>query len=252
MEKHDASVSEMVRDAAPDKTFHDELEGHLADYNVSRTLCALRCSQNITQAELAKLAGCTQSKISRIENSRNDRLKLEDLANYARAFNMQVSIDFAQESTAADAIGRLAHQVRNSLNEVAEKARIDGTAADGAKKPYETFLFDMLDLFMENLEGLRTRHNGAPDSGETTGAGNGRPMDPVGRSEPLTRARGKNGVPAFRIHTPIDIIDENGRSESRPNRAEMACRNSATMAGRSPDGLFQRAVRVVFQFEREH
>ena len=54
MEKHDASVSEMVRDAAPDKTFHDELEGHLADYNVSRTLCALRCSQNMTQAELAK------------------------------------------------------------------------------------------------------------------------------------------------------------------------------------------------------
>ena len=154
MEKHDASVSEMVRDAAPDKTFHDELDGHLADYNVSRTLCALRCSQNMTQEGLAKRAGCTQSKISRIENSRNDRLKLDDLAIYARAFNMQVSIDFAQESSTADAIGRLARQITSGLDAVAEKVRHDGTADDGAKKPYEEFLFNMLDLFMDNLEGF--------------------------------------------------------------------------------------------------
>ena len=227
MEKHDASVSEMVRDAAPDKTFHDELEGHLADYNVSRTLCALRCSQNMTQEGLAKRVGCMQSKISRIENSRNDRLKLDDLAIYARAFNMQVSIDFAQESSTADAIGRLARQITSGLDEVAEKVRHDGTAADGAKKPYETFLFDMLDLFMENLEGLRTRHNGSPDSGETTRAGNGRTMDPMGRSETSSRGRRNNGFPGFRIHSPIDVNEENGRSESSPTRAEMACRNSA-------------------------
>ena len=227
MEKHDASVSEMVRDAAPDKILHDELEGHLADYNVSRTLCALRCSQNMTQAELAKRAGCTQSKISRIENSRNDRLKFEDLAIYARAFNMQVSIDFAQESTAADAIGRLARQVSNSLDEVADRVQHEKAAGEGAKQSYEEFLFNMLDLFMDKLEKFRGRRTGPADSSEATRAGNGRPMDPVGRSEPLTRARGKNGVPAFRIHTPIDVNEENGRSESRPTRPEMACRNSA-------------------------
>ena len=214
MEKHDASVSEMVRDAAPDKTFHDELEGHLADYNVSRTLCALRCSQNITQAELAKLAGCTQSKISRIENSRNDRLKLEDLAIYARAFNMQVAIDFAEESTAADAIGRLARQVRNSLNEVAEKARIDEAADGGAKQAYEEFLFNMLDLFVDKLEKFRGRRTGPADSSEATGTGNGRPMDPMGRSETLDRRRRNNGSTGFRIHTPIDVNEENGRTES--------------------------------------
>ncbi len=227
MEKHDASVSEMVRDAAPDKTFHDELDGHLADYNVSRTLCALRCSQNMTQEGLAKRAGCTQSKISRIENSRNDRLKLDDLAIYARAFNMQVSIDFAQESSTADAIGRLARQITSGLDEVAERVKQEGAADESAKKPYEEFLFNMLDLFMDNLEGLRARRNGSPDSGETTRAGNGRPVDPMGRSETLDRRRRDNGSTGFRIYTPIDVNEENGRSESSPTRAEMACRNSA-------------------------
>ncbi len=206
MEKHDASVSEMVRDTAPDKILHGELEGHLADYNVSRALYTLRCSQNVTQAELAQRAGCTQSKISRIENSRNDRLKLEDLAIYARVFNMQVSIDFAQESTAADAIGRLARQIRNSLDEVADRVQNEKAASEGAKKPYETFLFDMLDLLMDNLEGFRARRNGSPDSGETTRAGNGRTMDPMGRSETLILEREKNGFPRFRIHTPICTI----------------------------------------------
>ena len=180
-------------------------------------MSTLRCSQKMTQAELAERAGCTQSKISRIENSRNDRLKLNDLAIYARAFNMQVSIDFAQESSTADAIGRLARQITSGLDEVAERVKQEGAADEGAKKPYETFLFDMLDLFMDNLEGLRARRNGSPDSGETTRAGNGRPMDPMGRSETLTRARRNNGFPGFRIHAPIDIGEENGRTESLPS-----------------------------------
>ena len=140
---------------------------------------------------------------------------------------MQVSIDFAQESTAADAIGRLARQITSGLDAVAEKVRHDGTADEGAKKPYEEFLFNMLDLFMDNLEGLRARRNGSPDSGETTRAGNGRPMDPAGRSETQSRERRNNGSTGFRIYTPIDISKENGRTESSPTRAEMACRNSA-------------------------
>ena len=133
MEERYASVLEMVRDTVPDETFHDELEGYLADNNVSRALSTLRCTQKLTQSELAQRAGCTQSKISRIENSRNDRLKLEDLAIYARAFNMQVSIDFAQESSTADAIGRLARQITSGLDEVAERVKQEGAADEGAK-----------------------------------------------------------------------------------------------------------------------
>ena len=217
MEERYASVLEMVRDTVPDKTFHDELEGYLADRNVSRALSTLRCTQKLTQSELAQRAGCTQSKISRIENSRNDRLKLDDLAIYARAFNMQVSIDFAQESSTADAIGRLARQITSGLDEVAERVKQEGAADEGAKQSYEEFLFNMLDLFMDKLEKFRGRRTSPADSSEATGAGNGRPMDPAGRSEPLTRARGKNGFPVFRIHAPIDIGEENGRTESLPS-----------------------------------
>ena len=108
---------------------------------MSRALSDLRCSQKLTQEELAERAGCTQSKISRIENSSNDRLKLDDLTMYARAFNMQASIDFTRESSSADATERLARQIRNGLVDVAEKARHEGAADEGAKKTYEAFLF---------------------------------------------------------------------------------------------------------------
>ena len=68
---------------------------------------------------------------------------------------------------------------------------------------------------MDNLEGLRARRTGPADSGERRrGAGNGRPMDPMGRSETLDRRRRNNGSTGFRIYTPIDISKENGRTES--------------------------------------
>ena len=193
MEIRETSVYELVSNATPVKALDDEVEGYPKGCNVSRTLADLRWSRDLTQEELAKRAGCTQSKISRIENSSDDRLKLEDLAIYARAFNMQVSIDFARESSTTDATERLARQIRNSLDEMAEKVEPEVAADECVRESYEAFLFDMLDLFMDNLEGLRARQNGSPDSGETTRAGNGRPMAPMVQSETSNPERRKNG-----------------------------------------------------------
>ena len=177
MEERVPPVLEMVRDTVPDENFKDKSDGHPADYGVSRSLTALRCSHDVTQAELAERTGCTQSKISRIENSPNDRLKLEDLAMYARAFNMRVSIGFERELPAADVIGSLARQIRNSLDDVAEKAQNEGAAEGGAERSYEEFLFNMLDLFMDKLEAHRARSNGSAESPVATRAKNGKPED---------------------------------------------------------------------------
>ena len=218
MEIRESSVSEKVSGAAQVETLDNKDEGRAGDYDVSRALSDLRCSQKLTQEELAKRAGCTQSKISRIENSSNDRLKLDDLTMYARAFNMQVSIDFTRVSTSADATDRLARQIRSGLDHVTERVRGEGAADEGAKKTYEAFLFEMLDLFMENLEGLRAHRNGSPESLETMSAGNGRPAGPAGQIETLNRERRNNGSSGFRIYTPVDINEENGRTESQPEQ----------------------------------
>ena len=215
MEIRESSVSEKVSGAAQVETLDNKEEGRAGDYNVSRALSDLRCSQKLTQEELAERAGCTQSKISRIENSSNDRLKLDDLTMYARAFNMQVSIDFTRVSSSADAAERLARQIRNGLVDVAERARHEGAADEGAKKTYEAFLFSMLELFMDNLEGLRAHRNGSPESRETMSAGNGRPAGPAGQKATLNRERRNNGSSGFRIYTPVDINEENGRTESQ-------------------------------------
>ena len=215
MEIRESSVSEKVSGAAQVETLDNKEEGRAGDYDVSRALSDLRCSQKLTQEELAERVGCTQSKISRIENSSNDRLKLDDLTMYAHAFNMQVSIDFTRVSSSAAATERLARQIRNALDHVAEKARHEGPTDEGAKKTYEAFLFSMLELFMDKLEGLRARRNDSPESGETTRAGNGRPMDPAGQKATLNRERRNNGSTVFRIFTPIGINEENGRTESQ-------------------------------------
>ncbi len=218
MEKRVSPVLKMVRHTVPDEDFKDKSDGYSSDYGVSRSLTALRCSHDVTQAELAERAGCTQSKISRIENSPNDRLKLEALAMYARAFNMRVSFDFERELPAADAIGGLARQIRTSLDDVDETTRNDGAAERGAERTYEEFLFQMLDLFMEKLEALRSRRNGSAESGVATRAENGRPNDTLARSETPSRERRQNGTAGIRICTPIDASEKNGRTESQPEQ----------------------------------
>lgn len=215
MELRESSVSEMVSGAAQIEALDKEVEGRAGDDDVSRALSDLRCSQKLTQEELAKRAGCTQSKISRIENSSNDRLKLDDLTMYARAFNMQVSIDFTRVSTSADATDRLARQIRSGLDHVTERVRGEGAADEGGRKTYEAFLFSMLELLMDELKGLRARRNGSPESRETMSAGNGRPAGPAGQKETLNRERRNNGSTVFRIFTPTDINEENGRTGSQ-------------------------------------
>ena len=207
MEGRVTSVAEVVRNTAPDENFQDTSDGHPADDGVSRSLTALRRSMDVTQAELAERAGCTQSKISRIENSPNDRLKLEDLAIYARAFSMRVSFEFEQELPAADGIRGLARDIRN---------RLDDVAGRGAERSYEEFLFRMLDLFMEKLEAHRARRNGSAESPVATRVENGRTKDPAGQTEALTHGRGANGFPGFRIFAPIDVRQGNGRTGSQP------------------------------------
>ena len=67
--------------------------GALANETVIvRQLVQLRVRAGLTQAELAKRIGCTQSRISKMEASRDSDLTLANLHDYMKATESRINI----------------------------------------------------------------------------------------------------------------------------------------------------------------
>ena len=82
------SVAEMARQVAKDKAFSDRLEKRLADRKIVKQLVALRSAKCMSQADIAKAIGCTQSKISKLESGLDIDLRLGDLEGYLDALGL--------------------------------------------------------------------------------------------------------------------------------------------------------------------
>lgn len=53
-------------------------------YSLSRKMLHMRLDAKLTQARMAELMGCSQSRISKLENSDNSHISVEDFYRYVR------------------------------------------------------------------------------------------------------------------------------------------------------------------------
>jgi len=74
--------------------FKQEWEKLELRYIIVKQLIKLRNSYNLSQSELAKKVGTTQSVISRIENG-NVNIGIDMIERIAKSFNKQIKIIFA-------------------------------------------------------------------------------------------------------------------------------------------------------------
>lgn len=82
------NVVEMVRDVGGAPEFADDLETHVSERRLVRRLFALRSARGLSQREVAKKMGCTQSRVSKFEASRDEDLSLGDIRAYAKALEL--------------------------------------------------------------------------------------------------------------------------------------------------------------------
>jgi transcriptional regulator with XRE-family HTH domain len=70
---------------------YDELE---EEYELAKQIIRFRLGRNLTQAQLAKLAGTSQPAIARLESGNHRNLTLGFLAKVARALEMRPEMKF--------------------------------------------------------------------------------------------------------------------------------------------------------------
>ena len=91
------SVVEMTRDLSDDSSFADEVERTIAARRLVKTLLVLRACKGLSQKDIADKLGSTQSRISKLEASTDDALRIGDLRAYADALGLKVKIDLVKK-----------------------------------------------------------------------------------------------------------------------------------------------------------
>jgi predicted XRE-type DNA-binding protein len=97
-----SSVSEMVHEASGDDGFAAAYERRLAERRIIKDLMIKRATSGMSQKDIARSFGCTQSRISKLENMTDSELTIGDLAKYSRALGLELRIALApKDSTSA-------------------------------------------------------------------------------------------------------------------------------------------------------
>jgi predicted XRE-type DNA-binding protein len=97
-----SSVSEMVHEASGDDGFAAAYERRLAERRIIKDLMIKRATSGMSQKDIARSFGCTQSRISKLENMTDSDLTIGDLAKYSRALGLELRITLApKDSTPA-------------------------------------------------------------------------------------------------------------------------------------------------------
>lgn len=94
MEERYDSVSDLVHDISDDKAFADALDEEIDEQRMATTLFLMRNREGLTQAELAKRMGCTQSRISKLERAPLSGISVQDLIAYSTALGIELNIVF--------------------------------------------------------------------------------------------------------------------------------------------------------------
>lgn len=135
------SVSDLIGDISSDKEFNKTLKNEIESRQIAKILIALRCKAGMGQKEFAQKVGCSQGKISKIENSYDMDLSIRDLAKYCNAAGMTLEIGFSDKNlTLKDRVIYHYFNLKIILEKIIELSKGDEVMEKGA----EGFMFEAL------------------------------------------------------------------------------------------------------------
>ncbi|MCH6255692.1 helix-turn-helix transcriptional regulator [Puniceicoccaceae bacterium K14] len=73
------------------------LESDSEPRKIVNLLISARKAKGVTQVQIAKLIGCGQPRISKIENGYDEQLRVHDIQDYATALEQTISLKFESD-----------------------------------------------------------------------------------------------------------------------------------------------------------
>ena len=145
------SVSEMIKQLSEGSGFATSAIKGFEKRQVAKLLFLLRCKSALSQKDMAEKLGCSQSRISKIENSNDENLSLKDLIDYARVLKLQLDIGFA--SPAVKIVDRVKHhafKMRHYLDQLCDLVGDDPEMEKAVRDFYGEAFVNVMKLIAES------------------------------------------------------------------------------------------------------
>jgi len=152
MAKRYESVLDLVKDISDNKEFHSELKDEIESKSLAKALFVMRCSKGITQEQMAKRLDCSQGKISKLENSTLDGIKVSDLVAYTKAMKLQMMICFHPRLTATQWIKFHVFEIQRHLSNLAKLAHKDKEIDEGVRDFIRQTLYNFFKVVKDSAQ----------------------------------------------------------------------------------------------------
>lgn len=118
-----ANVSDLLLNEKVSAEVRAEVATLNAQTVVIRQLITLRASAGLTQTDLAQKIGCTQSRISKLEASKDEDITLGVIREYVQATGARFSLSCGKPVNHVEAVKNHALSIRHHLEALAEIAQ---------------------------------------------------------------------------------------------------------------------------------
>ena len=152
--KKHTSVGAVVRHVTGEKQAQVALEEEFSKRKLAKALFALRCAHGLTQKQMAERVNCSQSKISKIEHSKDLDLSFSDLVDYTEALKLQLRIEFGEPLNAVETIKYHAFRIKECVDKLTKLAHKDADLMDGVLKFYYEAVRNIAAIFERSASGL--------------------------------------------------------------------------------------------------
>lgn len=145
----------MILRLSGDEAFKQMALKTIREKQVAKLLFILRCKEGLSQKEMAEKVGCSQSRISKIETSRDEDLSVKDLLDYGKALKLRLEIGYSRPSfKLVDQIKFHAFKMKEGLERLCELAKDDPEMTEGIRKFFGEAFVNVLGLITESYKKL--------------------------------------------------------------------------------------------------
>ena len=129
--KRYGDVSQMIRETSDSQDFSEAFEKQLAERQLMKQLLLVRMEKGLSQEDVAKKMGCTQSKVSKLESSKDGDIQMDDLVKYSTAIGLRPQFMFFTDVAAANMIKHHFFETKALLQKLVDVAKDDPVIAKG-------------------------------------------------------------------------------------------------------------------------
>jgi transcriptional regulator with XRE-family HTH domain len=147
----------MVRDQSEDKELGERAAEKLERRNIIHELIGVRIARGLSQGDMAKKMGCSQSKVSKFENSKDDDLRIGDFHRYTDALGLEMTICLTRKGrTMADTMRSHVAAVQSLIKRLTKWAKHDDAViAKGAELAFMKVAAQLSETLLGAIKEIR-------------------------------------------------------------------------------------------------